>query len=153
MSQFDNMQADGLDDGVLSRKWTDMTRTPLLIALAAAAALAGCNKESHTIVAGPPDYNDPSANAVANGPVALPPSITASKTYRCADNKVVYVDWLSDNKSANVRTDLGGSPTQVTAAEPGKPMIAPGGYSVEGTASASAAKIAVPGHPAQSCKA
>jgi hypothetical protein len=40
----------------------------------------------------------------------------------------------------------------VTAAEAGKPMTAAGGYSVEGTASAASVKIAVPGHPAQSCK-
>lgn len=126
-----------------------MTRTSLLITLAAVAALAGCNKESHTIVGGP-DAND---NAASNTPVALPPSVTATKVYRCADNKIVYVDWLSDNKSANVRIDKDASPTQVTAAEAGKPMTAAGGYSIEGTASAPAAKIAVPGHPAQSCKA
>jgi hypothetical protein len=129
-----------------------MTRTSLLIIFAATAALAGCNKESHTIVAGGPDEGN-DTNVVANAPVALPPSITASKIYRCADNKVVYVDWLSDNKTANVRTEQGGSPTQVTAAEPGKPLTAAGGYSVDGTSSASSAKIAVPGHPAQSCKA
>ena len=118
--------------------------------IAAAAALAGCNNSDHTIVAGP----DTGDNATAsNGPVALPPSVASSKVYRCADNKIVYVDWLSDNKSANVRTDNGGSPTQVTTAEAGKPMTAAGGYSVEGTPSASSAKIAVPGHPAQSCKA
>jgi hypothetical protein len=128
----------------------DMTRTPLLIALAAAAALAGCNKENHTIVAGP-DTGD--NNVASKTPVALPPAVVSTKTYRCADNKIVYVDWLSDNKSANVRTEKDGSPTQVTAAEPGKPMSAAGGYSVEGTAAASSVKIAVPGHPAQSCKA
>jgi hypothetical protein len=128
-----------------------MTRTPLLITLAAAAALAGCNKENHTIVAGGPDGTE--TNAAANAPVALPPAIAASKIYRCADNQVVYVDWLADNKTANVRTDKGGSPTQVTATEAGQPMTAPGGYSVEGTSAASSAKIAVPGHPAQSCKA
>ena len=128
-----------------------MTRISPLLALVAAAALAGCNKENHTIVAGP--AGDEANNAAANAGVQLPPSITASKIYRCADNQVVYVDWLSDNKSANVRTDKGGSPTQVTAPEAGKPMTAAGGYSVEGTAAASSAKIAVPGHPAQSCKA
>ena len=128
-----------------------MTRTPLLIMLGAAAALAGCNKENHTIVAGGPPGDN--LAAAENTPVALPPSITASKIYRCADNQVVYVDWLSDGKSANVRTDKGGSPTQVTAPAAGKPMMAAGGYSVEGSASASSAKIAVPGHPAQSCKA
>ena len=55
MSRFDNIQARGLDGRALRRKGTAMTRTPLLIALAAAAALAGCTKENHTIVAGGPD--------------------------------------------------------------------------------------------------
>ena len=54
-----------------------MTRTPLLITLVAAAALAGCNKENHTIVAGPDGDDD---NAAANAPVALPPSIASSKS-------------------------------------------------------------------------
>jgi len=128
-----------------------MTRTPLLITLAAAAALAGCNKQDHTIVAGPPGDND--VNVAANGPVALPPSISASKIYRCADNKVVYVDWLSDGKTATIRTDKGGAPTQVAAAEAGKPLTGPGGYSLEGASGAANVKIAVPGHPAQSCSA
>jgi hypothetical protein len=119
--------------------------------LAAAAALAGCNNKDHTIVAGPDVDNE--TNAAANVPVTLPPAIAASKIYRCADNKVVYVDWLADNKSANIRTDQGGTPTQVSAAEPGKPMSAPGGYSLEGSASAHSVRIAVPGHAAQSCNA
>jgi len=132
-------------------KGRNMTRTDLFFTLAAAAALAGCNKESHTIVAGGPPGDD--TNVAAKTPVALPPSITASKIYRCADNAVVYVDYLSDNKTANVRTEKGGSPTQVVAPQAGQPMTAAGGYSVDGTAAASTAKIAVPGHPAQSCKA
>lgn len=129
-----------------------MTRSPLLLTLAAAAALAGCNKENHTIVAGgEPSDNTP--DVTANGPVALPPSVISSKIYRCADNAVVYVDWRSDNKSANVRTKQSGLPTLVTAAEPNKPMTAPGGYEVSGSATASSAKIAIPGHPSQSCTA
>jgi hypothetical protein len=129
-----------------------MTRAPLLITLAAAAALAGCKQESHTIVSGPDAGNDTNV-AESNVPIAMPPSITASKIYRCADNKVVYVDWLSDNKSANIRTERTGSLTQVNAAEAGKPMTAAGGYELSGSPDASEAKIAVPGHPAQSCKA
>jgi hypothetical protein len=78
-----------------------MTRSPLLLTLAAAAALAGCNNSSHTIVAGgEPDDN--TANVTANANVQLPPSITASKSYRCADNSLIYVDWLSDG-SARVK--------------------------------------------------
>jgi hypothetical protein len=128
-----------------------MTRTPFILALAAAAALAGCSKENHTIVAEPGGDSD--TNAASNQPVELPPSIVDSKIYRCADNRVVYVDWLSDNKSANVRTEKGGTPTQVTAAEPGKALTAAGGYELEGAAKASTVKIAVPGHGSQSCKA
>jgi hypothetical protein len=129
-----------------------MTRTPLIIMLAAAAALAGCHKESHTIVAGgEPTDNEP--NATANAPVQLPPSIVKTASYRCEDNKVLYVDWLSDGKSANIRADKGGTPTQVTAPEAGKPMTGAAGYSLEGTSSASSIKIAIPGHPSQSCAA
>jgi hypothetical protein len=150
MSLFDNMQADALDGRPSDRKWAGMTRTPLLIMFAAAAALAGCNKENHTIVAGGPDGD---TAAASNTPIALPPSITSSKTYRCADNKVVHVDWLSDGKSASITAEQGTSPTLVTAAEAGKPMAAAGGYSLSGASSASSVKIGVPGHPAQSCKA
>lgn len=77
-----------------------MTRTTLLITLAATAAIAGCNKENHTIVAGPD--GDAATNTAANGPVALPPSIAASKAYRCKDNHLVYIDWMSDG-SARVK--------------------------------------------------
>jgi hypothetical protein len=81
-----------------------MTRTPLLIILAAAAALAGCNNSDHTIVAGP-DTGDTASNAAAaNGPVALPPSIQASKSYRCHDNQLVYVDWMSDGTARVKKT-------------------------------------------------
>lgn len=129
-----------------------MTRTITILTLVAAAALAGCNDENHNIGGTGPD-DGTTTNAMANANIQLPPSIVATKTYRCADNKLVYVEWLSDNKTANVRTEQGGVPTQVTAAEPGKPMTGPAGYSVSGTASASSATVAVPGHGAQTCKA
>ena len=127
-----------------------MIRTAPLIAVAAAALLAGCNQDN-TIVAGGPDNSDPAAEALqANGPVALPPSVAASKTYRCADNSIVHVDWLSDGKSANVRTDAG--TVHVIAPEAGQPMTGGTGYSVAGTADAASAQIAT-GGSAQSCKA
>ena len=129
-----------------------MTRTPLMLTLVAAAAVAGCDNSDHTIVAGPDVGND-QVNVASNGPVELPPAIASSKTYRCADNKLVYVDWLADNQTANVRTEENGSPTQVKAAEAGKPMTAPGGFEVSGTATDPSIRIAIPGHASQSCKA
>jgi hypothetical protein len=88
-----------------------MTRKLTIIALAAAAALAGCNSEDHNIVAG--EIPDPQAEELANAaPVVLPPSIQASKTYRCSDNSALYVDWLSDG-SARVRTEPNATATTV----------------------------------------
>lgn len=75
-----------------------MTRNTLLITLAAAAALAGCNSKGQTI------GDDDQANKVKNAPVALPPSITASKSYRCKDNKLVYIDWMSDGTARVKKT-------------------------------------------------
>jgi hypothetical protein len=129
-----------------------MTRTPLLLTLAAAAALAGCgNKNDHTIVAGP-DTDEASTAPAANAPVTLPPSIAASKIYRCKDNSVVYIDWLSDNKSANFRASQTAVPVTLTAPEAGKPMVSDG-YSLSGSAAGSTVTLARPGKGSQECKA
>ena len=129
-----------------------MTRKLTLLAIVAAAALAGCN-EDHTIVTGGPQEGNDANQVAAEANLTLPPSISASKIYRCADNDVVYVDWLSDGKSANIRPEKDSPPTQVTAAEPGKPMTAAGGYSLTGTPEAGSVRIAVPGQSEESCKA
>jgi len=147
LRQYASTRLDGCGSG---RKWQDMTRKPLLLTLVAAAALAGCNKESHTIIAGPPGDD---TNTAANANVKLPPSIIATRLYRCTDNSVVTVDYLSDNKSANVRAGKDTTSTQGTATEPGKPMTSANGYAVDGSPSSSSAKIAVPGHPSQTCNA
>ena len=126
-----------------------MTRNTFIIALVATAALAGCN-EDHTIVAGP--AGEEQSNSAANAPVELPPSIASSKIYRCADNDVVYVDWLSDG-SANLRPNKDASPTHLAAGEPGKPLTAEGGYSLTGSPADASVRIAVPGQSEESCKA
>ena len=87
-----------------------MTRTITLLALAAAGALAGCNNEDHTIVAGGP--HDPMANQADAEPVTLPPSITASHPYRCKDNSLIYIDWMSDG-TARVKQERGDVGTSV----------------------------------------
>jgi hypothetical protein len=116
----------------------------LLLVVAASAALVACQKE--TIVQG---SNEPVA---AEAPkVVLPPSIAASKTYRCKDNSLVHIDWLSDNLSANFRADKAGTPTRLTAAAAGAPMTAEG-YSLTGDAKAASITITRPGKDAQSCK-
>ena len=128
-----------------------MTRTPLLLALAAAAALAGCNKENHTIIAGP-DADEGNSAPATNGPVTLPPSIASSKIYRCKDNSVVYIDWMSDNKSANFRANQNDVPVSLTAPEAGKPMVADG-YSLSGAPGGKSITLSRPGKGSQACNA
>ena len=122
-----------------------MTRTPLIITLAAAAALAGCDQGEVTI-------NTGLEGNVATNDVVLPPSIAASKIYRCKDNSVVYIDWLSDNLSANIRAEKNGPATHVMAPEAGQPMVAEG-YSLSGAAADSSVTLTRPGKGSQSCKA
>ena len=118
-----------------------MTRTTLILALTATAALAGCNQGAQS-----------NANEVVNeAPIELPPAIIASKIYRCKDNSVTYIDWLSDNKSANIRTDKDGAAVHVAAPEAGQPMVAEG-YSLTGTPTGAIA-LTRPGKGSQSCHA
>ena len=87
-----------------------MTRT--LTLLAAAAALAGCNNQAESA--------DEAENAAAaNVPIVLPPSIAASHPYRCKDNSLIFIDWMSDG-TARVKTDRAevGTPVPVGGENP-----------------------------------
>lgn len=127
-----------------------ITRLTLTVAAASAlAALAACNSQPETIVGGGPQ-DDMAAELANAAPVELPPSVKTSETYRCKDNSLVYVDFMSDDKTANIRTAKDGAPTQVKAAEAGQPMVAEG-YSLEGKGSS--ITLTLPGKGSQSCKA
>ena len=147
-----DMQVGVLTPGPVAAKASAMNR-PALALTAAAALLAGCNQEDHTIVAGGP-ADDPAAEAPAGGgPVVLPPSVSASKTYRCGSSTIVHVNWMSDGKSATIRAEQNGSPVLVTSAEEGEPLTSANGHSLTGTAEASSVSITLPGGSAQTCKA
>ena len=115
----------------------------LLLTITAGTLLMACEKE--TIVQGGPEPVVNTANVV------LPPSITATKTYRCKDNSLVYIDWLSDNQSANFRPEKTGTPVQLKAAAAGEAMVAEG-YSLTGDAKAASITITRPDKGSQSCK-
>lgn len=88
-----------------------MIRTLTLTAVAA-LALAACNQKDNTIEAGPAD---PMAEELSNAaPVELPPAILASKTYRCKDNSLAYIDWLSDGTARVKATkdEVGAAPAE-----------------------------------------
>jgi hypothetical protein len=115
--------------------------------LLAAAALAGCNQSDQNVTA-----NEAQANAAnAAAPLELPPSIAHSKIYRCKDNAVIYIDWLSDNKSANFKAEKNAAPTHLVAPEPGQKMVAEG-YSLTGTAADASVTLERPGKGSQVCK-
>ena len=57
----------------------------------------------------------------------MPPSIVASHPYRCKDNSLVSIDWLSDGTANSARvTPQGGAAVTLTQAE------ADGAYTAEG---------------------
>lgn len=119
-----------------------------LAALLASSLLAGCNSQPETVTSGPAD---PTAEAVKNAPkVALPPMVKASKVYRCADSSLVYVDFFSDDLTANIRKESAGTNTHLTAPEAGKPFSGEG-FTVSGPGDT--VQITLPGKPAQTCNA
>jgi hypothetical protein len=134
-----------------------MTSRLCILALGAALTLAACNNDDHTIVQqGPPD---PLGNqAAAAAPVELPPSIVASKTYRCDGNKVIEIDWTERNgkpAGANYRVGADTVASTVTSApaEGTGPYTAPDGTSITGTKDAPSVKVTLPGQPAITCRA
>ena len=105
------------------------TRLLLAAATAATAALTACNSEPEVLTV---NRYDPQAEALKNaGPVAPPPMITANRAYRCSDNSLYYVSFLSDN-TANIRTTEDGIPEPLAAASAEGPYTGEG-YEVSGS--------------------
>lgn len=83
-------------------------------------ALAACNK-SETPAEGEAGTDTAAATAA---PIEMPPAITASGTYRCADNTILYVDFLGANVAADIRVgDKAATAVRVTA--PAAEALAP----------------------------
>lgn len=119
-----------------------------LAAVASIALLSACNKNDEPEVVGGPA--DPLATQLANAaPVELPPSVKANKQYRCKDNSLLFVDFMSDDKTALLRTKKDGDATTLKAANAGEPFTADGGYEIKG--SGDEVTITVPGKGAQGC--
>ena len=124
-----------------------MYKTQILAAAAIAAtvALAACNTEPEVV-----QKDDPMADQLKNAaPVAPPPMIQVSRTYRCRDNSLYYVDFYT-NHSATVRTEREGDPVAMLTAAGGNPPYAgQEGYSISGNGEQ--VSISAPGRGSQSC--
>lgn len=94
-----------------------MKHTLLILAPLSMLALAACNKTET-----PAEGETGTDTAAPAAPVTLPPSITATGTYRCADNTILYVDFLGKNEAADIRVgDKTATAVRVTAAVPVAP--------------------------------
>ena len=71
-----------------------------LIPLALLATLAACDTQPTVVEGGIKNDLTPEQMEAAKT-IELPPSILASKSYRCKDNSILYIDWL-DNGGAKV---------------------------------------------------
>jgi uncharacterized lipoprotein YajG len=101
--------------------------------LAVLSLLAACNSQPETITS---NDVDPDAASVAAAPkVELPPMMTGSRTYRCKDNSLVYIDFFNNNTAVYKakKEDTGG--TTLTSEGEGKPYTAEG-YSVSANSDA-----------------
>jgi hypothetical protein len=88
------------NSAVLRQTKRAMKKSLILLAPLSMLALAACNK-SETPAADEAAGTETAAAPAA--PVELPPAITASGTYRCADNTILYVDFLGKNEAADIR--------------------------------------------------
>lgn len=134
-----------------------MTTRFTLLALGAALTLSACSNADNTIVQQGPV--DPMANELANAPaVELPPSIAATKTYRCDGNQVIEIDWTERNgqpAGANYRVgaDTVASTVTTAPAEGSGPYTGADGSSISGTKDAASVQVTLPGRSAITCRA
>lgn len=112
-----------------------------LLALLASTTLAltGCGQDSGT--------DSAENNATENVQVTLPPSIKASHPYRCEDNSVVTIDFLSDDVTINLRSE--GTLSQLKAPAPGE-AFTDGNHTVDGDGAT--IELTRPGKAPQTCK-
>jgi hypothetical protein len=125
-------------------------RTPVLLAsLGALLALGACNTKPTTVVA---NDDDPQAAQLKNAkPVAPPPMIAASRTYRCADNSLVYADFYTNNTvSVRAKKDPASGSTLLTAKD-GKGPYTAAGYSL--SANSDHVTYSAPDKKSQACDA
>jgi hypothetical protein len=139
-----------LDGALADPELTGMqTRFPPIAAafLGTLLALAACHNQPTTIV---PSEDDPQASQLKMAkPVAPPPMIQASRTYRCDDNSLLFADFYTNN-TVSIRTAQNGGATILTAKD-GKPPFTGPGYSL--SANGAHIKFSAPGKASQGCDA
>lgn len=120
-----------------------------LLPVAALVALSACGQKEPEVVGNLPD---PQAAELSQAKkVELPPAVKESHSYRCKDNSLIFVDFMSDDLSATLRTEKNGEPTALKAAAKGEAFKADGGYEVLGNGGS--VQITLPEKGKQACSA
>jgi len=123
--------------------------SPIAFAAVALLSLAACENKAEEVDSRAPD---PMAEALKNAPkVELPPAVAASKTLRCGDNSLIYVEFFQGDKQVNLRTEKDGKATMLKAAAAGDPYVADGGYKLTGTPKS--VEVTLPGKGSKTCHA
>lgn len=116
------------------------------LALFAVATLGACGQTTEVVNQ---TQGDPMEDQLKNAaPVAAPPMIKSSHSYRCKDNSLIFVDMMTDDVSANFRETKDGAPTALKAPEKGKPYV-----SADGKTTVTAGEGSQITYNGQSCKA
>ncbi len=106
-----------------------MKKALLFIAPLSMLALAACNKSETPAAQGDAANGADVAAAAPAAVVPMPPAITSSAAYRCADGSVVQIDILGANEAANIRVGAAGTASirveAAKAAEPAPGVAAP----------------------------
>lgn len=128
-----------------------MKTLPLYAAAAAGLlSLAACDQKPEVVDTRAPDPNREAVNKA--GPVVLPPSVSASVTFRCQPgNALIYVDFYQGNTQVVVRTSKDGTRNLLKAPADGEPYVADGGFKLTGNAHA--ATVVTPDLGTKTCKA
>lgn len=122
----------------------DVFMRTLLPMIALTFVLIGCKPME--VGPGAKDTRRPT-DPIATAPVELPPSISVSRKFRCTDNSLVVVDFMSDGKSANVVVGAAKAPAHIVAAKSGEEMKG-GGISMKGSKDDGKISISTPFHAA-----
>jgi len=128
-----------------------MSLRTMLISAVLVSGLAACDAKPTEVGPGAGGQNVVEKAPASRISVELPPSISASKQYRCADNSLAFVEFYSDGLSASVKTDPQDRSVRIVSPEAGKPMVAEG-WSLKGGKDDAKITLQSPKHPkAMSC--
>jgi hypothetical protein len=128
------------------KKFSTMKLSIVLSVALSGAVLTACSSASGDTA----DASITDANKVVDEATPLPPSIAESRPYRCKDGTVVFVDFMSDKKTAHLRLKKDGAPIELKSEAENGPFAGTG-YTV--VANAAETGITLPEKSEQSCKA